>query len=187
MKTDMDAPPVLGLPLDAPAVNPNCCVCGARAAAYGRSGGRGLLESGGCQRGVAQPSGGHLMTVRVCRACDEPIADPDDAVLLWHEESMSGPPREVWGHREHADLAGPDPSLLRILARVLVAKAMRSDDRPARNPCCRRRLSAAGKAAAFTSPRAGRPPLNSRPPSVPRSRREGGRVQVARWPYMGRS
>lgn len=37
------------------------------------------------------------MTLRFCRYCDEPITDPDDAVHLWHEESMSGPGRDVWG------------------------------------------------------------------------------------------
>ncbi|MFJ9628112.1 hypothetical protein ACIRU8_10510 [Streptomyces sp. NPDC101175] len=63
--------------------------------------------------------------VHICRACDEPIADPDDAVLLWREESMSGPPRSVWAHRKHADLVQPDHDLLRILARVLIAKAAR--------------------------------------------------------------
>jgi hypothetical protein len=68
------------------------------------------------------------MTVRVCRACDEPIADPDDAVLLWHQESMSGPGRDVWAHRDHADLVQPDTGLVRILARVLIAKAMQSGD-----------------------------------------------------------
>jgi hypothetical protein len=31
MKTDMDAPPVLGLPLAGPAANPNCEVCAALA------------------------------------------------------------------------------------------------------------------------------------------------------------
>lgn len=31
MRTDMDAPPALGLPLDEPAVNPNCGVCAALA------------------------------------------------------------------------------------------------------------------------------------------------------------
>lgn len=68
------------------------------------------------------------MTVRVCRHCDEPIADPDDAVLVWHEEGMSGPGRDTWAHRAHADLIEPDPALLRIYARVLIAKAARSDD-----------------------------------------------------------
>lgn len=68
------------------------------------------------------------MTVRVCRACDEPIADPDDAVLLWHQESMSGPGRDVWAHREHVELVQPDTGLVRVLARVLISKAMRSGD-----------------------------------------------------------
>jgi hypothetical protein len=62
------------------------------------------------------------MTLRFCRYCDEPITDPDDAVHLWHEESMSGPGRDVWAHREHADLVQPDTTLVRILARVLIAE-----------------------------------------------------------------
>ncbi|XUL89725.1 hypothetical protein ACQ86D_26420 [Streptomyces galilaeus] len=66
------------------------------------------------------------MTVRVCRYCDEVIADPDDAVLVWREESMSGPGRDVWAHRAHADLVEPDTTLLRILARVLIARPTRS-------------------------------------------------------------
>jgi hypothetical protein len=65
-------------------------------------------------------------TVRVCRHCDEPIAAPGAAVLLWREEGVSGPPRAVWAHREHAHLVEPDPALLRILARVLVAQARRA-------------------------------------------------------------
>jgi hypothetical protein len=70
------------------------------------------------------------MTVRphVCRYCDDLIASPDDAVLLWHEESMSGPGRDVWAHREHADLVEPDTTLLHVLARVLIAEATRSDN-----------------------------------------------------------
>ncbi|MDV9170930.1 hypothetical protein R6V09_12390 [Streptomyces sp. W16] len=69
------------------------------------------------------------MTARphICRACDEPIPDPDDAVLVWHQESMSGPGRDVWAHREHVDLIEPDTSLIRVLARVMISKAMRSD------------------------------------------------------------
>ena len=59
---------------------------------------------------------------------NEPIAGPDDAVLLWHEEGMSGPGRDVWAHREHADLVQPDTGLVRVLARVMIAKAMRSGD-----------------------------------------------------------
>jgi hypothetical protein len=64
----------------------------------------------------------------VCRYCDEPIADPGDAVLVWHEESMSGPGRDVWAHRAHADLVEPDTTLLRILTRVLVAQTIRAVD-----------------------------------------------------------
>jgi len=62
------------------------------------------------------------MTLRFCRYCDEPITDPDDAVHLWHEESMSGPGRDVWAHREHVGLVQPDTTLVRILARVLIAE-----------------------------------------------------------------
>ncbi|MFJ8054973.1 hypothetical protein [Streptomyces sp. NPDC096142] len=61
---------------------------------------------------------------RVCRHCDVVIADPDDAVHMWREESMSGPGRDVWAHREHVDLVEPDTVVTRILARVLVAKAL---------------------------------------------------------------
>lgn len=68
------------------------------------------------------------MTVRFCRYCDGPLTDPDDTLLLWHEEGMSGPGRDVYAHRAHADLVEPDPVLLRIFARVLIAKAARSDD-----------------------------------------------------------
>ena len=58
------------------------------------------------------------MTRRFCRDCDEPITDPDDAVHLTCEESMSGPGRDVWAHREHADLVQPDTTLVRVLARL---------------------------------------------------------------------
>ncbi|MGI5457857.1 hypothetical protein ACQEWB_32715 [Streptomyces sp. CA-249302] len=61
------------------------------------------------------------MIQRFCRYCDEPITDPGDAVHLWYEESMSGPGWDVWAHREHAGLVEPDPALVRILARVLIA------------------------------------------------------------------
>ncbi|MER7927043.1 hypothetical protein ABTY96_28455 [Streptomyces sp. NPDC096057] len=66
--------------------------------------------------------------VHVCRFCDEVIVDPDDAVHLWHEESMSGPGRDVWAHRAHADLVEPDFTVTRLLARVLIAKALHSGD-----------------------------------------------------------
>lgn len=66
-------------------------------------------------------------TPHVCRHCDEPIADPDDAVYLGHEEGNSGPGWEVWAHREHADLVGLDPDATNILARLLIVRAMRSE------------------------------------------------------------
>ncbi|MFD1659806.1 hypothetical protein ACFSL4_16795 [Streptomyces caeni] len=63
----------------------------------------------------------------VCRACDEPISNPDDAVCLGREMGNSGPGWDVWAHREHADRVGPDPDAVRILARVLLARAPRQD------------------------------------------------------------
>ncbi|WP_435210746.1 hypothetical protein [Streptomyces sp. bgisy034] len=59
----------------------------------------------------------------VCRGCDEPISDPDDAVWLGHEMGNSGPGWDIWAHRAHVDLVGPDPVATRILARVLIARA----------------------------------------------------------------
>lgn len=64
--------------------------------------------------------------VRVCRACGEGIADPDDAVCLGHEEAASGPGREIWAHRAHIDQVRPDPVAMRILARVLITRALES-------------------------------------------------------------
>lgn len=61
---------------------------------------------------------------RVCRHCDEVIGNPDDAVYLGHQEANSGPGWEVWAHRAHADLVGPDPVALGILARVLIHRAL---------------------------------------------------------------
>ncbi|MEU7400691.1 hypothetical protein [Streptomyces sp. NPDC044948] len=62
----------------------------------------------------------------VCGYCDEPIPDPDDAVLVAHEGGNSGPGWDVWAHRAHADLVEPDPAAVRILDRVLLVQAMRS-------------------------------------------------------------
>ncbi|MEU9291865.1 hypothetical protein AB0D57_46545 [Streptomyces sp. NPDC048275] len=62
--------------------------------------------------------------LRICRACDEVIDDPEDGVIVRHELSNSGPGWDVWAHREHADdveLINPD--LLRIMTRVWVVKA----------------------------------------------------------------
>ncbi|MFI9170502.1 hypothetical protein [Streptomyces lincolnensis] len=64
-------------------------------------------------------------TPRICRHCDEPITDPDDAVYVGHEPSNSGPGWAIWAHRAHVDLLQPDPVAVRILARVLVARALR--------------------------------------------------------------
>ncbi|MFF0591953.1 hypothetical protein [Streptomyces antibioticus] len=59
------------------------------------------------------------MTTRVCRACDEPITDSDDAVAVVHELGNSGPGWTVWAHRAHADeVELIDPDLLRILLRI---------------------------------------------------------------------
>ncbi|MFV0132799.1 hypothetical protein ACLGIH_06060 [Streptomyces sp. HMX87] len=63
------------------------------------------------------------MTGLVCGYCDEPILDPDDAVLVAHEPGNSGAGWDTWAHRAHADLVEPDPVATRILARVLLAQA----------------------------------------------------------------
>ncbi|MFD7054556.1 hypothetical protein ACFWBS_34975 [Streptomyces mirabilis] len=57
--------------------------------------------------------------VRVCRACDEPITDPADAVLVAHELGNSGPGWDVYAHRDHVDdVEQADPDLLRIMTRI---------------------------------------------------------------------
>ncbi|MER5436005.1 hypothetical protein [Streptomyces sp. NPDC002588] len=62
------------------------------------------------------------MSVPVCRACDEPITDPDDGVAVIHELGNSGPGWTVWAHREHADAVELiDPDLLRIMLRIWAA------------------------------------------------------------------
>jgi hypothetical protein len=66
------------------------------------------------------------MTVRVCRACDEVIEDPEDAVIVLHELSNSGPGWDVYAHRDHAhDVETIDPDLLRIMTRVLASRHLR--------------------------------------------------------------
>ena len=58
----------------------------------------------------------------VCRACDQPIEDPDDAVAVAHDTGNSGPGWTVWAHREHADLVDTiDSDLLRIMTRIWAA------------------------------------------------------------------
>ena len=64
--------------------------------------------------------------VRMCRACDEEITDPADAVVVAHELGNSGPGWDVYAHRDHADqvdLIGDD--LLRIMLRIWSAKMAR--------------------------------------------------------------
>ncbi|MFJ9626651.1 hypothetical protein ACIRU8_03015 [Streptomyces sp. NPDC101175] len=64
------------------------------------------------------------MSVRVCRACDEPITDPEDGVIVAHDMGNSGPGWDVWAHRDHADdVPLIDPDLLRIMTRIWAAKA----------------------------------------------------------------
>ncbi|WP_405585320.1 hypothetical protein [Streptomyces sp. NBC_01092] len=65
-----------------------------------------------------------MTELRVCRLCDSPIVDPDDAVAVAHELGMSGPGWTVWAHREHAALVEPNADAIRILARVLIARAL---------------------------------------------------------------
>lgn len=62
------------------------------------------------------------MTLHFCRHCDEPISNPADAVLVGHEPGNSGPGRDIWAHRHHASLIGPDPVAARILLRLLLAR-----------------------------------------------------------------
>lgn len=60
--------------------------------------------------------------VHVCRACDEVITDPGDAVAVLHETGNSGPGWTVWAHRDHADAVDViDSDLLRIMMRLWAA------------------------------------------------------------------
>ncbi|MFF4360856.1 hypothetical protein [Streptomyces sp. NPDC001604] len=68
--------------------------------------------------------------LHICRACDEPITDPDDAVLVGYEAGNSGPGWDVWAHREHAELVVPDPAPIRVLARILIHHATRHPKAP---------------------------------------------------------
>lgn len=59
----------------------------------------------------------------VCRACDEPIEDPAEAVFLYHEMGNSGPGWDVYAHRDHAELIDVvDSVLLRIMTRIWSAR-----------------------------------------------------------------
>lgn len=68
--------------------------------------------------------------LHICRACDEPITDPDDAVVVGYEAGNSGPGWDVWAHRDHAELVVPDPAPIRILARILIHHATRQPKTP---------------------------------------------------------
>lgn len=75
--------------------------------------------------------------LHICRACDEPITDPDDAVYLGHKEAMSGPGWDVWAHRDHAELVVPDPAPIRMLARILIHHDTRQPKTPGGTSCPR--------------------------------------------------
>lgn len=66
------------------------------------------------------------VTLHVCRYCNEPIPDPDDAVLVAQVGGNSGPGWNIWAHRVHADLVEPDPVAIRIMARILITQALGS-------------------------------------------------------------
>lgn len=62
--------------------------------------------------------------MHVCRACQEVITDPADAVAVAHELGNSGPGWTVWAHAEHAaDVGLIDPDLLRIMLRIWAAES----------------------------------------------------------------
>jgi hypothetical protein len=66
--------------------------------------------------------------MRLCRHCDQPITDPQDAVLIAQEAGNSGPGWNVWAHRRHANRAEPHPVAVRALARILLARAFAQHD-----------------------------------------------------------
>lgn len=68
--------------------------------------------------------------LHICRACDEPITNPDDAVVVGYEAGNSGPGWDVWAHRDHAELVVPDPAPIRVLARILIHHATRQPKKP---------------------------------------------------------
>ncbi|MEV1079853.1 hypothetical protein AB0I98_16650 [Streptomyces sp. NPDC050211] len=69
-----------------------------------------------------------MTALHVCRYCDGLITDPDDAVAVAHELGMSGPGWTVWAHSAHAHLVEPDADAIRILSRILITRALASDD-----------------------------------------------------------
>jgi hypothetical protein len=61
--------------------------------------------------------------IRICRHCDQPITNSEDAVLIAQEAGNSGPGWNVWAHRAHADRIEPHPVAVRALARILLTRA----------------------------------------------------------------
>lgn len=63
--------------------------------------------------------------VRVCRHCQEEIANPEkDGVIVAHELGNSGPGWDIWAHREHAEQVDLiDDDLLRIMLRIWTAQS----------------------------------------------------------------
>jgi hypothetical protein len=58
----------------------------------------------------------------VCRACDEVITGPDDAVIVMHEQGNSGPGWDVWATVITPTVELIDPDLLRIMTRIWATK-----------------------------------------------------------------
>lgn len=57
--------------------------------------------------------------ISICRACEAPITDPDDAVHLGDEETEAGPWRAVWAHRAHVDdVELMPPGLADVMLRI---------------------------------------------------------------------
>ncbi|MFI2423237.1 hypothetical protein ACH5A7_03880 [Streptomyces sp. NPDC018955] len=46
--------------------------------------------------------------IPMCRACRQPIEEPDNALHLGHEEVDSGPGWNIHAHCAHNDRTGPD-------------------------------------------------------------------------------
>lgn len=63
-----------------------------------------------------------IQSVRVCRACQEAIEPPEEAVAVAQELGNSGPGWTVWAHASHADTVQLIPDdLLRIMMRIWAA------------------------------------------------------------------
>ncbi|MGW3913052.1 hypothetical protein ACWEBX_16275 [Streptomyces sp. NPDC005070] len=68
------------------------------------------------------------LVLYVC-CCDRLITEPEDAVPVGYELSMSGSPGWiVWAHSEHPLHVEPDAMPRNILARLLITRALQPDD-----------------------------------------------------------